>query len=231
MNIKYSLILPCYNEYGNLKLLLPEILKCFSNNDFEIIIVDDDSEDLTVEKLKKEFINEKKIIFIVRKENRSLGESIKKGIKSSKGENIIVMDSDYNHRPEDLKLMLSKYNEKDLDMICGSRFLSGGSSNTLFRHICSLIFNKFVNILTKGKISDNLSGFFIIKKKYLENKLDKIFFGYGEFYIRLLFFMQKDKININEIPIKYGLRKYGYSKSKLIKMLFLYSIETIKLIK
>lgn len=231
MTIKYSLILPCYNEYGNLKLLLPEILKSLSNDNFEIIIVDDNSEDQTISKLREDFKNENRIKYILRKKDRGLGESIKEGINKSSGENIVVMDSDCNHRVEDLKLLINEFNKESLDMICGSRFLKGGSSTTFFRHVSSLIFNTFINIITRGKLSDNMSGFFIIKKKYLNEKLDKIFYGYGEFYIRLLFFMQREDIKISEIPVKYGLRKYGYSKSKLIKMAFKYTIEAIKLLK
>ena len=106
------------------------------------------------------------------------------------------MDSDFNHRPQDLKKMILKYEKNKLDMLCGSRFLKGGSSNTFFRHLCSLFFNIFINILTKGNISDNLSGFFIVKKKYIRKDLKKIFYGYGEFYIRLLFFMQKKKLKL-----------------------------------
>ncbi len=231
MKIKYSLILPSYNEYGNLKLLLPKILKCFKGNNYQIIIVDDDSEDNTLSRLKVDFKRQKRIKYILRKKNRGLGQSIRDGINKSQGENIIVMDSDFNHRPEDLKIMIKFFEKKNLDMLCGSRFLKDGSSNTFFRHICSLIFNKFINLLTKGKLSDNLSGFFIIKKKFLKNDINKIFYGYGEFYIRLLFYMQKKEIEIDEIAVKYGLRKYGYSKSRLVRMLILYTIETIKLLK
>ena len=68
-------------------------------------------------------------------------------------------------------------------MLCGSRFLKDGSSNTFFRHICSLIFNKFINLLTKGKLSDNLSGFLLLRKKFLKNDINKIFYGYGEFIL------------------------------------------------
>ena len=68
-------------------------------------------------------------------------------------------------------------------MLCGSRFLKDGSSNTFFRHICSLIFNKFINLLTKGKLSDNLSGFFIIKKKFLKMILIKSFMAMGSFIL------------------------------------------------
>ena len=231
MTIKYSLILPCYNEYRNLKLLLPEILKNLSNNTFEIIIVDDNSEDKTISKLKDDFKNEDSIKYILRQKNRGLGESIKEGIDKSSGENIVVMDSDCNHRAEDLKLLINEFNTERFDMVCGSRFLKGGFSTTFFRHVSSLIFNIFINFITRGKLSDNMSGFFVIKKRFLKGKLDKIFYGYGEFYIRLLFFMQREGILIGEIPVKYGLRRYGYSKSKLIKMAVNYIVEAIKLLK
>ena len=52
MKKKYSLILPCYNEYKNLRLLIPLIFKCFSKSNYQIIIADDNSEDLTIKKLK-----------------------------------------------------------------------------------------------------------------------------------------------------------------------------------
>lgn len=229
MQNKFSLILPCYNEFKNLKILIPQLIKILKNKKYEMIIVDDNSADLTIPKLKKIFKNNKNIKYLLRKKNRSLGLSIKDGIKKSLGNIIIVMDTDFNHRPQDLKKMIFIFEKNNYDMICGSRFLKGGSSNTFFRHVFSLIFNLFVNIVTGGKLTDNLSGFFIIKKIFLLKKINKIFYGYGDFYIRLLFFVQKKKISICDFPVKYDLRKYGQSKSKLIRMFISYSIETIKL--
>ena len=165
MQIKYSIVLPCYNEFKNLRLLIPQLLKILKKKKYEIICVDDNSKDHTVPKLKKIFKGNNKISFILRKKNRSLGMSIKEGIKKSSGNTIIVMDTDFNHRPQDLIKMIKKFEGSNFDMICGSRFLKGGSSNTFFRHVCSLIFNLFVNIITSGTLTDNLSGFFIIKKK------------------------------------------------------------------
>ena len=60
--------------------------------------------------------------------------------------------------------------------------------------------------------------------------LDKIFYGYGDFYIRLLFYMQKKNLKIRETPVRYGARKFGQSKSKFVKMLFSYSFAAAKLI-
>ena len=230
MKKKYTLILPCYNEYKNLRLLIPLIFKCFSKSNYQIIIVDDNSEDLTIKKLKSKFRSNKNIKYILRKKNPSLGLSIKEGIKKSDGNVIIVMDTDFNHSPKDLKKMINLYDLNDYDFVCGSRFLKGGLSTTYFRHYCSKIFNLFVNFITRGKISDNMSGFFIIKKSFLNNMLDKIFYGYGDFYIRLLFYMQNKNLSIHETSVKYAPRKFGESKSKLVKMFFLYSIEAIKLI-
>ena len=230
MKKKYSLILPCYNEYKNLRLLIPLIFKCFSKSNYQIIIVDDSSEDLTIKKLKSKFRSNKNIKYILRKKNPSLGLSIKEGIKKSDGNVIIVMDTDFNHRPKDLKKMINLYDLNDYDLICGSRFLKGGFSSTYFRHYCSKTFNLFVNFITRGKISDNMSGFFIIKKSFLNNKLDKIFYGYGDFYIRLLFYMLKKNLRIHETPVSYAPRKFGQSKTKFVKILFLYTFETAKLI-
>tara|TARA_B100000029_G_scaffold215849_1_gene213658 strand:+ start:2766 stop:3365 length:600 start_codon:yes stop_codon:yes gene_type:complete len=195
-----------------------------------MIIVDDNSEDLTNKKLKSKFKSNKNIKYILRKKNPSLGLSIKEGIKKSNGNVIIVMDTDFNHSPKDLKKMINLYNQNDYDLICGSRFLKGGFSTTFFRHYCSKIFNLFVNLITGGNFSDNMSGFFIIKKSHLNKSIDKIFYGYGDFYIRLLFYMQKKKLNIHEIPVRYGSRRFGQSKTKFVRILILYSFETVKLV-
>lgn len=225
----YSLILPSYNEYGNLILLIPKILT-FYNKKNEIIVIDDNSNDNTYIKLKRKYKKNKNIKIVLRKKLKSLALSIKDGIILAKKNNIIVMDSDFNHRPEDLKKMILLFEKSNADIVCGSRFLKGGSSNSFFRHLSSLLFNFYINFVTGGKITDNLSGFFIIKKNLLSKKLMRSFYGYGEYYIRLLYYLQKAKIKILEFPVKYDLRRYGVSKSRLLKMFILYSIETLKLL-
>ena len=229
MKKKYSLILPCYNEYKNLRLLIPLIHKCFNKSNYQMIIVDDNSEDLTIKRLKSEFKSSKNIKYILRKKNPSLGLSIKEGIKKSKGNVVIVMDTDFNHSPKDLKKMISLYNQNDYDLICGSRFLKGGFSTTHFRHYCSKIFNLFVNLITGGTFTDNMSGFFIIKKSLLNKMLDKIFYGYGDFYFRLLFYLKKKKIKYSNMGFKWQNRKIGKSKTKFINIFIKYSFEAVKL--
>lgn len=229
-SINFSVILPCYNELENLKILVPQLQTLLKKENYEIIIVDDNSNDGTQSFFKKFIKKNKKINFLLRKKDASLAKSIYLGLVNSKGNNLIVMDSDCNHRVKDLGQMIKIYTDKELDFVCGSRFVNGGASNNLIRHFLSYTFNKIINMILKGIIQDNLSGFFVFKRKKLfQLNLKSIFIGYGEYYIRLLYHSQKKNYSFKEIGVKYDKRVYGYSKSKFIKMFFNYLLVCINL--
>ena len=77
-------------------------------------------------------------------------------------------------------------------------------------------------------MKDNLGGYFCIKRTALK-KLDlkKIFYGYGEFYFRLLFYLRRNDTRMHEIPSRYMKRHAGESKSNFFILLFKYSLEAI----
>ena len=78
---------------------------------------------------------------------------------------------------------------------------------------------------------DNLSGFFLIRTSIVKKKIfKKIFDGYGEYFIKLCFLIEKKKYSFKEIGVRYGNRKYGVSKSKFLKMFFIYSLTALKLL-
>lgn len=225
-----SIILPSLNELENLKLLIPIIVKLCKKYKYEILIIDDDSPDGTFDYLKKKYNSNKNIRVFKRKNNHGLAYSILKGIKLSKKSNLLVMDCDFNHRPQDIKKLLRVFKKKRSQIISGSRFVSGGGSENKFRHFVSLIVNKLINFILNIKLNDHLSGFFLLSKNYLgELDLNKIFYGYGDYYIRLLFYLKKKGYSITEVPVMYGVRKNGYSKSKFIKMFINYLWSTLKL--
>ena len=228
--IEFSIILPCLNELKNLKILIPQLNRLFKKESYEIIIVDDNSSDGTIKFFKKHKKKNNFIKLFPRKTNPSLAKSIYLGIKNSKGRNLVVMDSDCNHRVRDLGKMVKIFKRKNLDFVCGSRFAKNGASNNILRHFLSYTFNKIVNIILKGNINDNLSGFFVFnKEKLLQLKLKHVFRGYGEYFIRLLYYSQKENYSYLEIGVKYDKRIHGYSKSKFIKMFFNYLIVCINL--
>ena len=99
----YSIILPCYNESDNLKLLISEIQNILKNINFEIVIIDDNSEDGTEKMITENFSKMQNLIFVKRENKiKSLGKSVLEGILKAKNDYIIVMDSDFNHNPNDL---------------------------------------------------------------------------------------------------------------------------------
>ena len=223
---KVSVILPCFNEAGNIVLLIEEIHKQLLFCPHQIIVVDDNSPDGTYEIVKN--LNCDFVKPILRTTEPSLAKSIRVGLEESDGEIIVVMDSDFNHQPLYLSQMIK--NLEFYDSVFASRFLFGGKMDKRSRHILSWIFNVFVRIMTGGKITDNLYGFFSIKRKNIFNlNFDKIFWGYGDYCIRLLFYLQKQNISILQFPAINGERLNGSGNSKFIGVFWKYFKAVIKL--
>lgn len=221
-----SVILPCYNEKDNILLLIRELHQTLQTWKHQIIVVDDNSPDDTYQVVQNEQLSYVKTI--LRKDAPSLAKSIRTGIENADGDIIVVMDSDFNHRVEELPIMLT--NLTYFDCVSASRFVYGGRMNTRFRHISSWLFNIFVRVITRKFITDNLFGFFAIHKRILEQlDYNKIFWGYGDYCIRLMFYLQKAQINILQVPAVLGERKHGHGNKKLIRIFMQYTKEALKL--
>ena len=224
-----SLILPTYNEKDNIIILINKIIKITKNYKYkEIIIVDDFSPDNTYSIAKHKFKSKKFIKVFLRKKEFSLGKAIGYGIKKSKGRLIIIMDTDLTHNPNLIKKLINF--SKKYDLVSGSRFAKGGSMSSLFHYTCSLIFNFFLRILLNSKLKDNLGGYFCIKRKTISKlNFKKIFYGHGEYYFRLIYFLCKNKTSMIEIASHYEERKAGVSKSNFFLLLFKYTWQAILL--
>ena len=140
------------------------------------------------------------------------------------------MDCDFNHNPKDLLRLIKTFEQKNLDLVSGSRFKIVKYQDLNVRYILSYFYCLILSKFLGYKKTDSLSGFFVIKKKVLfKTNLKKIFYGYGDYFFRLIYFLNKKKFKIDEIQIKYGNRIYGYSKTDFIKTFLKYTYEAIKL--
>lgn len=229
--MKISVILPTYNEKESILLLIREISEILrpESHDFEIVIVDDNSPDGTYNLVQKEFAGNPHVVPLLRTTERGLASAILHGIRNASGDTVVVMDTDFNHPPNLIPLMV-KITEY-FDIAVGSRYVIGGGMETSkFRYLGSKIFNKCIHYSLGVKTTDNLSGFFAFKKRVLEGlNLEAIFYGYGDYFIRFLYVMQKQKRFILEIPVVYKDRKGGLSKTNLKKELLRYSATVIKI--
>jgi dolichol-phosphate mannosyltransferase len=216
-----SIILPTYNERDNIGDLIDAIETVLRPFDWsvEVVVVDDNSPDGTAElvrtRLSKPGFG---IVCYQRLDERGLATAIKHGIKHSTGDIIVVMDTDFNHDPEMIPQMV-KFLEY-YDMVIGSRFVMGGGMEDRRRYYNSLFYNLFVRLVLRLQVQDNLSGFFAIRRERLKQlKLGSVFWGYGEYFIRLLYAARLSGYRMLEVPVFYILRRHGQSKSRFLVML------------
>jgi dolichol-phosphate mannosyltransferase len=217
--MKVSVILPTYRERDNIVDLIDAIEASLQSFETEIIVVDDNSPDGTAgvvrERMKRPT---PPIQLFVRADERGLATAIKFGLRQATGDVVVVMDTDFNHDPRMIPQMV-KFLEY-YDVIIGSRFVMGGGMEDHARYNSSFLYNLFVRVTLRTQIQDNLSGFFAMSRdKLMLLDLDRIFGGYGEYFIRLLFVSWRKGFRLLEVPVFYVLRRHGTSKSQFFKML------------
>ncbi len=226
---KVSIILPTYNEKGNIVDLLGSIVRtmeCIA--DYEIIVVDDDSPDGTAEVIRREFGRRENVRVHVRKNVRGLATAVRKGIELSTGSVVVVMDSDFNHDPKYIPQFLNL--AQFYEVVVGSRFLYGGGMYSRWRYYASLLYNIFVRFSLNIPLTDKLSGFFAIRKDALQKlDYDYIFYGYGDYFIRFLMTIVSLKLSVLEIPVFYDNRPWGESKTMFFKEFLRYTTSVIRI--
>lgn len=218
-----SIILPTYNEAESIAQLLSTLTTVLRQlqKPYEILVVDDNSPDGTADVVGAFGRKNPQVQLIVRTKNRGLGLSILEGIKQSLGSIVIGMDADGNHDPQDIPILVTTL--KKADCVVASRFLSGGGMQQKWRMFPTLLFNYLLRFAFGFPITDNLSGFYAIKRHALFSlPLDKIYYGYGDYHLRLVYLLHKMNWRIVEVPTFYKARIAGQSKSRLVFMVFSY---------
>ncbi|MFH1692594.1 MAG: glycosyltransferase [Candidatus Omnitrophota bacterium] len=218
---KVSVILPTYNEKDNIASLVQAIQHYLCGRLHEIIVIDDNSVDGTFEKALQ--LRDSSVKVFSRRQKRSLAESIKDGLRCCEGNIVVVMDSDFNHQPHYLPLMLDMLLQ--CDGVFASRFLPGGGMANRLRYCLSAVFNSFARRFFHIKATDCFYGFFAIKKQILSKCCyDEIFYGHGDYCMRLLFYLQKIRAYLLEVPVINGRRLSGRRKMGFLVMFWRYLV-------
>ena len=219
--MSYSLILPTLNEKGHIIKLIQNIRFIFSEiqKEYEIILVDDNSTDGTIDLVKnvaKDYDNIK--LFVRQSLKKNLANSINLGIQKSKYENIIWMDSDFQHPPDYIKLFHDY--QKKYDLIVFSRFLKNSiryfeidKSKKELNENQSFFYNKLCNIFLYRDITDYTSGFVCVKRKVFENY--KLKGNYGDYFVNFVVYCKLNNYSIIELPFRENARYSGSSKTSM----------------
>lgn len=155
MSHNLSIVIPAKNESQNLQALLPKLKQL--QPDAEIIIVNDGSTDDTIDICKSHGVN-----VISHPYSMGNGAAIKSGARAAKGETIIFMDGDGQHKPEDIPLLLAEL-DNGYKMVVGAR--SAASQASFGRYIANTIYNRLSSLMTGHEIKDLTSGFRAVNAK------------------------------------------------------------------
>ena len=225
-----SIVIPILNEKKNLENLCSLIIKNLKFNKFEIIFVDDNSNDGSDEILKRLSKRNKKIKYIIRKsEKRDLSKSCIEGFKKSSYQNILVMDGDLQHDPKDIKKIAKTFFKKKADIAVGSRDLFNKKNEGLdfLRLTTSKFLIIIVSLFLGKKTNDPMSGFFLFKKKIFTKSIKKMSkIGYK--ILLDLIYSVNYKIKVVDVVIDFKTRQLGKSKMNLKILIFLIYVITVK---
>ena len=222
-----SVILPSYNEVSNVVPLIRE-LKRHLPVPHELLVIDDNSPDQTGPVTRKAFAGDPSVQVHVRMVDRGLATAIRDGIRRSTGDKVLVMVTDFNHDPAIVGRLVEL--GAGADMVIGSRFCPGGGMANRWRYACSRFYSRLVQRILQTGVRDNLCGYYLIRRDVLMAlPFEEIFYGYGDYFFRLVWHVRRAGYSIVETPVVYQARPSGRSKSNLMAMLFGYTREVLKL--
>ena len=210
MNKKISIVLCTYNEVNYIEQTIRLISQTLEN--VEIIVVDDNSNDGTLEKLNtlKSIFNFK---LIVRKNERGLASAHKRGFNESTGEYVGTIDVNSRDQILYFKDLAAKLNV-GYDIAVLSRYILGGGDQRIFiRSFSSKAINTVARFFLRIPFNDFTSCIFLMKKKLLDYS-EIIKTGYAEWFIEFIYIVYKKKHRLIEIPyIQKMDEKLSVSKS------------------
>lgn len=195
-----SVIIPAYNEEETISQTIDEVRKCLQGGfeSYEIVVVDDNSKDSTLDILKKT----DDIILIRNIRNHGKGYSIKKGLKYSKGDWLLFMDAD-NSTPIATEFeKLYKY-ISDNDLVVASRALPDSDVQIrqgMFKIFLGKAGNLLIRIILGTKIKDTQCGFKLFNAPVKE-LFRKITIDDWGFDFELIYLAKKYKMDIKEVPV------------------------------
>lgn len=211
-----SVVVPTYNEEGNLGRLVEAVSSALEKsgyNDFEIVVVDDNSNDRTPS-IMDELAKAGKVAAVHRYGVRGIFSAIMDGVRAARSDVVVIMDADFSHPPSKIPELLKKMEEGGFDLVSGSRFAKGGGIQAPFaRKFATVLFNKMIGFLMGSGITDWTGGFHAIKKEKLLGLDFRYPTKWGEFDLELLYRVKKAGLKLAEVPFVYNFREEGQSKS------------------
>mgnify|MGYP001810598291 CR=1 FL=1 len=209
--VELSVIVPVYNEEENIQLLIDKILAVLKtiHKKSEVIIIDDGSNDRTVEiltKIAKEHNNLKGIVF---RRNYGQTAAMSAGFNYAKGNMIVTLDGDLQNDPADIPLLIEKFQE-GYDVVSGWRI--NRQDKLISRKIPSMIANRIISHFTGVNLHD-----YGCSLKIYKAEIAKEIMLYGEMHRFIPALAAIEGARVAEVPVNHHPRIHGKSKYNILR--------------
>lgn len=209
-----AVIIPTLNEQGNIASLVTRLRTCLGDLAWEVIFVDDDSTDGTVQAIESVCRDDQRFRCIRRINRRGLSSAVVEGIQSTFAPLVAVMDADLQHDETVLVPMLEQLRKGRADLVVASRYMRDGGIGAWDsrRAWVSRLATHLSRILLKGRaLTDPMSGFFMMRRSMFDIAVRTLSVQGYKILLDIVA-SSPQALRITELPYIFGIRREGKSK-------------------
>lgn len=215
--LELAIVVPTFNEHENVVPLLERLEQVLEGVCYEVIFVDDDSPDGTANRVMDVARANPRVRVLRRLNRRGLASACIEGMLATAAPYIAVMDADLQHDERILPDMLEKLRIGSLDLVIATRNAHGGSMGDFERKrvLLSRLGDRLGRWVSRTRVSDPMSGYFILKRSYLEEVV-RLTSGIGFKILLDLILSARRPVLAGEVPYTFRNRLHGTSKLDIV---------------
>lgn len=208
-----AIILPTFNEHHNLPVLIERISHVLQGEDWEILVVDDNSSDGTSAVARRLGEQDRRVRCVRRIGRRGLAGACIEGMLASQARYVAVMDADLQHDATVLAAMLAKLRGGDVDLVVASRYCDGALQSGLSasRARASRWSVALAHRFLKVELTDPMSGFFAVRRDLID-EMAPLLSTQGFKILLDIAATAHGRLRIVELPYVFAARMHGESK-------------------
>jgi glycosyltransferase involved in cell wall biosynthesis len=203
-----SVVIPVYNEHKTIAGVLARLRAL--PLPLEIIVVDDESTDGTVEKLEQ-IRDLTDITVLFKPRNQGKGAALRTGFRHATGDVVVVQDADMEYDPRDIPALIEPIVKKQADIVYGSRFLEHGAVGSSWIHrFGNRFLTRFSNLFTRLRLTDMETCYKAFPRELLQQlELKQHRFGFEP---EITAKVARSGATVRELPIRYAARDWQEGK-------------------
>ncbi|MEP6546436.1 MAG: glycosyltransferase family 2 protein [Gammaproteobacteria bacterium] len=214
-----SIIVPTFNERGNVAELIASLISCLGNRSWEVVFVDDDSPDGTADLVRERAAADSRIRCLKRIGRRGLSSACVEGMLATTAPYLAVIDADLQHDEKLLPQMLDTLKRGDAEIVVGSRYAPGGDIGdwNASRARMSRFAIRLSRLVVPAELTDPMSGFFMMRRSVLDGSVRKLS-AIGFKILADLFASHRPPLRFSELAYTFKPRHTGESKLDSVTM-------------